>query len=245
MRDYPGMKPHLGALIFLHINKTAGTSLRKTLADNYPADERAFIYPGAVGFWSPEQFDRLTAREKARCRLIMGHIRFGLHESMPVPCRYITVLRDPVDRVLSTYYHHKTNPGTQLHDAINLGGWTVSDYLDRGFPEIDNWMVRFVSGTGKRQWSLTREDLERALVNLRTCFDYVLLQNRFVEGVAMMADYYGWCSSECYSLNASRGRKPKDEHEEGVLRRIRGLNGYDQALYEYVLCHYEQLNHRV
>ena len=45
--------------------------------------------------------------------MFKGHMTFGLHEVLPQTATYITVLRDPVDRVISAFYfmrNYKLHP---------------------------------------------------------------------------------------------------------------------------------------
>jgi hypothetical protein len=35
----------------------------------------------------------------------MGHFGYGIHEAIPGPSRYVTMLRDAPDRVASIYFH--------------------------------------------------------------------------------------------------------------------------------------------
>src|SRR5262245_16845682 len=91
-------------LIFLHIPKPAGTTVHHVLERQFAADE---VYSLAGDSWASyrRDFQRLTLPERKKIRVIKGHMEFGLHELLPQPATYVTVLRHPVDRIMSYYYY--------------------------------------------------------------------------------------------------------------------------------------------
>src|SRR5690349_20650120 len=86
-------------LIFLHIPKTAGISLRQVLINNTPGPAFRIIHPIS----DVERLAALPESERAALELVDGHLYYGIHSLLPRPCRYMTMLRDPVEQVLSLY----------------------------------------------------------------------------------------------------------------------------------------------
>ena len=82
---------------FLHIDKTGGTTLGFPLRHLYGL--RTSLHVGRP----PRAYLQLSPAEKRSIRLIKGHHDFGLHEHAPVPCTYITILRDPIRRMASMH----------------------------------------------------------------------------------------------------------------------------------------------
>ncbi|MEM7529965.1 MAG: hypothetical protein AAF416_20290 [Pseudomonadota bacterium] len=83
------------SLVFMHIIKTAGTALRQALATHYEPDEIA-----------PQQFleemEAVGAEPvRDRYRLMMVHFGYGLATALAP--NMVTVLRDPVERIVSIY----------------------------------------------------------------------------------------------------------------------------------------------
>ncbi|MEO6969971.1 MAG: sulfotransferase family 2 domain-containing protein, partial [Chthoniobacterales bacterium] len=91
------------AVIFLHLPKTAGTTLNRLIEWEYPLSEMYSIDP-VLFRWSAAHLRKLSPDRLKKTRMFKGHMLFGLHEALPQPATYITVLRDPVDRVLSAFY---------------------------------------------------------------------------------------------------------------------------------------------
>ena len=60
---------------------------------------------------------------------------------------YITVLRDPVDRIASHYYYAKRYPTHYLHKEITGRNMSLQDYASaRLSDELDNGQVRMLAG---------------------------------------------------------------------------------------------------
>ncbi|MCI0728869.1 MAG: hypothetical protein L0332_19435, partial [Chloroflexi bacterium] len=73
-------------IIFLHIPKTAGTTLNAILDSYYPREKSYTTYSTPrYPDGSLEELKAFTEAEKARLDLIEGHLAFGVHELLPRP----------------------------------------------------------------------------------------------------------------------------------------------------------------
>src|SRR4051795_5479521 len=80
------------AVIFLHLPKTAGTTLNRLIEWEYPVFETYSIDP--VFFtWSAAHLRKLSPDRLKKIRMFKGHMLYGLHDDLPQPATYITVLR--------------------------------------------------------------------------------------------------------------------------------------------------------
>ena len=85
--------------IFIHIPKTAGTSLRTALASAFQPGEAVFLYPdGATGI-SPTELKALPLLQRSALQFVMGHVYFDTAKSVPRTTEYITTIRNPKDRL--------------------------------------------------------------------------------------------------------------------------------------------------
>ncbi len=112
-------------LVFAHIRKTAGTSLRRVIAGNYSHARYRHLYVSVpktdehapLHDWYRELYhERLTQKERARLVCIASHSANYLLPALDRPFRVITMLRDPVDRVLSRYYFFGREPEWSFKD---------------------------------------------------------------------------------------------------------------------------------
>lgn len=88
-------------IIFLHIPKTAGSSLRQIVEQEYPGDDCLSIYTHRT----PE-FLASIQEDVPKAKAIYGHFSYGIHEFLGIHGRYVTFVRNPINRVLSYYSGH-------------------------------------------------------------------------------------------------------------------------------------------
>ena len=110
------------AVIFLHLPKTAGTTVNRLIEWEYRLSEMYSIDP-VLFEWSAAHLRKLTRDRLKKIRMFKGHMLFGLHEVLPQPATYITVLRDPVDRVISAFYFMRSSTRSIGSSAVKIGRW--------------------------------------------------------------------------------------------------------------------------
>src|SRR5262245_54192798 len=96
VREYPHRLQPSDKLYFLHVYKTAGTTLSHLLERRFRPEE---VCPA-------HQLDELAKMPTAaarRYRLYWGHLGFKLADLVPGEMIYVTMLRNPVEHVVSMY----------------------------------------------------------------------------------------------------------------------------------------------
>ena len=135
-------------LLFLHIPKTAGTSMLTALRNMF-GDSRIVRLTGAATLTS-QPVDDLVATGMADIACVAGHLPAYLLRHHLSRFRPFAILRNPVSRVLSLYrFLHRA-------DAVELArlglqpGFTLVDFLAGTEPElvaqINNGMCRMLGG---------------------------------------------------------------------------------------------------
>jgi hypothetical protein len=217
------------AVIFLHLPKTAGTTLNRLIEWEYPLFEMYSIDP--VFFrWSSAHLWRLPARRLKRTRVFKGHMLFGLHKILPQPATYITVLREPIDRVISAFYFMRSYVLHPFYWKLRRENWTLEDFVRRSPRE--NVQSKIVAG-GDFYSPCTGQILEQAKENLFRYFSVVGLSERFEESLALMKLRFGWKLQRYSSFNVTRARPKKRDLPQSLLDLIVEKNSFDIALYEY------------
>lgn len=130
------------SIVFLHVPKTAGQSVHHFLKHLVGA---ASVAPARVN----EQLYLLSIAELRRYRLFSGHLDWALLDCVQQPKYIFTILRNPVDRILSFYFFLRAEAQKlseeELRRPENQGKHAVlhlscDDYFNGGKPHIRNFL---------------------------------------------------------------------------------------------------------
>ncbi|GAB6846308.1 sulfotransferase family 2 domain-containing protein [Paraburkholderia kururiensis] len=116
-------------IYYLHIPKTGGSSFISFLDAQFRA---ADVCPAQL---LPQLFD-IPGLQLADYRFFRGHLWYGLNTYLKRPLRYITLLRDPVQRTISWYSHVKREVGAYRHHDLITRNWSLLDFVR---DEQTNW----------------------------------------------------------------------------------------------------------
>ena len=228
-------------LIFLHIPKAAGTTLHSILESHYPAANTCSLFDPDI---PAKEFAAWPLEKREPIRLLKGHVAFGLHESLVGETTYITVLRDPIERVKSHYYYAKRYPTHYLHKEITERNMSLKDYATaRLSDELDNGQVRMLAGiVSEKELALgecSARLLQQAQRNIERHFSVTGLAERFDESLALMALRLGWDWTPSYeSLNVA---PEKGQVDAATREAIERANPFDCELYAWAKRRFEEL----
>lgn len=225
--------PNEEVVIFLHVPKTAGTTLNRLIEWEYDLFEMYSLDP--VFFrWSARHLRTLSKRRLNKIRVVKGHMLFGLHQILPRPAIYITVLRDPVERVLSAFYFIRSYKWHPLYWKFKRENWTLEDFVTR-LPR-DNVQCKMVAGAAYEavyEQPCTAEMFEQAKRNLDKHFTVVGLTERFEETLALMKLRFGWKLKFYSRFNVTRYHPKRRDLPQAILKLISEKNTFDIMFYQY------------
>ncbi len=165
---------------------------------------------------------------------------FGIHKRLPQPATYITVLREPVERVISEYYfalHYRLHPQHKRMQNLSLEQYAATT-------PHHNIQCKLLAGLpGPRDFlagDCTEETLAAAKANLAQHFTLAGLTERFDETLALLKVLLGWKLSHYASFNVTRIRPKKEAVPDHVQQVIADRNKYDLAIYEHVIPIFER-----
>lgn len=211
-------------VIFIHIPKSAGSSLSQVARANYRPEELQDHESLAD---RAQPLADLSESQKAKLKAVIGHYYYGIHEGFPGrDVTHVTMLRDPVERVLSSYYFLKTYPGYEP-----VAEMTIKQFID-SYPESRNLQTLMLSGLKDRDdQGLFIPNLERAIQNLNG-FRAVGLTERFEQSVAMIGRALGWSNIEYPRVNVTADKPNSSQVSADDIAYVKKANGLDISLYQ-------------
>lgn len=220
-----GLLPHQPPLsLFLHVPKCGGSSirvqlesLRNDLAFQVLYPERPYEgVPGTVAEAIPPN-----------CELVFGHFLFGLHRLVERPCRYATILRDPVDLALSQYFCAKIVLARPKAVACN----SIFEALVAIPGTFDNLLTRWLSGI-RYPLPLDASAVDRACHHLKTHFDVIGFVDTMDETCGTLARYFGLpIVSRCSNATPESAERAAVDRQV-FTRAAERLLRWDLQLYE-------------
>jgi hypothetical protein len=216
------------ALIFLHVPKTAGTTLNRIIEWQYDPRLIFTIDPHRIRA-TAERFKTLPEERRRRLRCVRGHLTYGVHEYLPQGATYITMLRDPIARFFSTYYFILRRPLHPLHRKLKSKGVGIEDFL-RLTAQRQNMQTMMIAG-GPFVEPCNEQMFEKAKENLTKSFRVVGISERFQDSLILIASSFGWTIPYYENRKVAKGDRPA--YDPAMLERIRECNRYDIELYEF------------
>lgn len=227
----------LNHLFFLHIPKTAGTTLNAVLDDNFEPSSVFDVYTDD----QREQLRRTTYAELAKYNLVRGHVFVADFADIldgPIPFNVFTFLRDPVERVVSEYHFLRTWPKSHIHSFLNDNDISLSEYVTSDRPELRmrgrNAMVNSLSGVGHPS---IEAGMEAAWHHLKNRFLFFGILERFDESVLMLNRYLGLerCFYERQNVRNRQARYPVTPEETAIIQEHNkaDIELYDRAWAEF------------
>jgi hypothetical protein len=227
---------------YVHVQKAAGTEVRERLKRHFAPEA---MYPdrtdGDLLTAAPQvSVTQLLARwavRKEQIELITGHFPYATAELLDADFVSLTVLREPVERVLSHLRHHRRmTPGTEDHSLEAL-------YTEVLTPEFfHNHTVKMFSLTADEvaesaaldRWAFTKaidltpQRLADAKANVERV-DVLGLQDRLEEFCTELTTRFGWDLGPPLHAN----RTPTEDVPLALRRRIADDNALDIELWEH------------
>jgi hypothetical protein len=240
MRNFPAqyqLQPQ-DVLNFSHIPKTAGMTFRTIVEDQFREEETC---PATLN----AQIKPIPAGEFAKYRLFRGHLAYtNLPDLLPPDKRMInvTVLREPIARVISHYEYIRRMPGDPFYAAVK--DMTLEEFAQK-LPAGSlkkNLQTYYLAKL--IQFDLSKlppdEIFELAKQSLDQCA-FVGLVERFQDSLYLLSYIFGWNPIiNTRRENAAKSKSPLDELSATTLAVLKENSAYDIELYQYAKDIFEQ-----
>ena len=213
-------QPVDNTLVFLHLQKCAGTTLHQIIERQY------------TGMYGEETLSKIPLhwwpfeRQLKNILVFKGHFNYGQESRMLIPeielpRTYITLLRNPVDRVLSGYHFH----------FIRYRTYTQYDGQEVSFTEFlkGNYLIN--SNLMTYQLGSHQDNIHRALENLHK-MDIVGIAEEFDAFLDKLNYKMNWSGIEYERCNIQADKMCREDLSDEDYALCLEVNQNDLALYE-------------
>jgi len=211
---------------FIHIPKTAGTTLAQIIASQYPRGSVLTFPDPQIG---DDERARAIRQMPEETRIVAGHLHFGYTELCPRGSRPFTMLRDPVERFISLYYYIGREPKHHHYAAFQRGELRIGELAERQ----GRAQACFIAGMLPKDACPDDELIARATENLEKTIVSVGLTERFDESLLLYNRALGWKVEGYARENVTRNRPTQDRLAPQDLSIIREKSAVDQQVYDF------------
>jgi len=225
-------------LVFIHLRKTAGTTIAYVMRRQYRGHAIDLDAPSIEA--ANQIWNAMPVEQRGRIQCVRGHLPFAPELFAPRATTCFTILRDPVERVVSEYYFNLHNPTIRHHAALVRERITLDQFVSsERFAEVHNAQTRMLGGA---KTGIGPDDLlNLAIANLRERIAMVGISERFDETLLLCRAILGWRRLIYRRVNINRRRPPLAALAPSTRATIERLNSLDRELYQYACKRFEEL----
>lgn len=216
--------------LFVHIPKTAGSSFRTALARHLQPECNINI-EGLRGSKKrnmafAEAIEEFLALDKDKHFVFAsGHLKMAevmrIQKRLDRPVKLLTMLREPVQRVISDYRYQLT-PAHPTHELFSAAFPTLESFVES--PRSQNKMFRYLALPG--------ETVDTAIERLERDFGLIGLVEMYALSMRLCSELIGGKFAVDTSLNVTQATSGNEVAvSEELLDRTRRLNRKDERLW--------------
>ena len=218
--------------IHLHIPKTGGTTLRDIIQRQYQA-EKILMIPKLDE--SEDILKEVSTSQINQLKLIQGHLKYGIHNHFHRRAKYFAIIRDPINRVLSTYYYVLSQKNNPQNLSTSNNQMTIYDYVQSGVnPFLINGQTQLISGkTGNIDNPIIKSEelFSLAKENIANDFLFLGITEMFDETILILKNMLGWHMPYYSIANRTKNKPNYDAVDPTVISFIKEHNQLDIKLY--------------
>jgi len=218
--------------IHLHIPKTGGTTLRDIIQRQYQA-EKILMIPKLDE--SEDILKEVSTSQINQLKLIQGHLKYGIHNHFHRRAKYFAIIRDPINRVLSTYYYVLSQKNNPQNLSTSNNQMTIYDYVQSGVnPFLINGQTQLISGkTGNIDNPIIKSEelFSLAKENIANDFLFLGITEMFDETILILKNMLGWHMPYYSIANRTKNKPNYDAVDPTVISFLKEHNQLDIKLY--------------
>lgn len=222
---------------FMHIGKVGGQAITHELFKKF--------LPNQIFNASSEQMDEIDSSALEKYLLITGHWSYNHVEKLPSRRFLFSMVRDPIDRVVSNYWFLRTFEGssnindTNREMSLLAKKYKLEDFLEQDHPQVRRVIENHQTAFFADDWRITQKRsenslLENAIKNL-SFFDLIGIYEQYdlsMQSLCALLSWGPWPSEKKINVTPYRARLP--ELSSSIIKRIKSLNLLDVELYRII-----------
>jgi hypothetical protein len=198
-------------ILFDHLPKCGGTSLKVYLRAQYPS-KKVFSIDGLNPTASLDKFKKLSRNKRHGYDLVEGHCANDLLGYVHPNSLKITMLRDPVERIISHFFYVKRTPKHYLHSIVVSSAMDLEQFVTSGISaELSNWYTSHFS-------LMSAEEVERQPDRaVAKAFDFVSTQ---YDIIGFLNDYSGFVRQVAERAKFRYANEKEKKMSPWTVRRV-------------------------
>lgn len=231
--------PQPQKVLYEHVPKCGGTTVNDYLRSQY-LNNRIFCIDGVNPSKSIDRFLSLPEKKRHSYNLVHGHGANRLRQYVHPKTLSVTILRDPIDRIISHYHFVLRSPGHYLYNKVTAKNISLIDYATSNLSgELrNNYVCRFLQISTEEAESTPDESIMSAYNILRDEYAVVGIIEDLSSAMNLLASRASFHDEyKPKNLNATIDRPKKMEVDQLTLNAIAEANHLDVRLYGLVKKH--------
>jgi hypothetical protein len=209
----------------LHMPKTGGGSLEYNVYANIPNSN---IYNYTVSPESRLDYSKMPSNDRDAIRYVISK-SYGDHWAFNGGYQYVTIVRNPVDRILSEYFF-SIQGNVHFHKHIIENNLSLIELCELKSSHIFNLQTRLIAGKSKN----SADTLKVAKENIVNSFAAVGILEEFPLFLSLLQKLLGWESIFLVKKNRNRGRPNRKQISKDIIAYLEEKNSLDLELHQFV-----------
>ncbi len=220
-------------ILFAHLAKCGGSTLNEYIKLHFPS-HRLFAIDGKNPLASIEKFKNLSEKSRHKYELICGHSANSLIKFAHPDCLKTTMFREPVERVISSYYYKKNKKSNPLSSKIGVANMDLDKFIDSDWDSSTrNYYIKEFSGLSHKD-ILNDPDkaIAKATDHLLVQYDIIGFLDEYSQFIKILRsranlryEYDGG------KINVTKNKPLAKDIHPSTIEKIKQLNHLDIALY--------------
>ncbi|MDA8678384.1 sulfotransferase family 2 domain-containing protein [Luminiphilus sp.] len=243
MKHYPEKYQEKDFVFFLHIPKTAGTSVTNALQAAFPAEHTlSALQMNNVRKYPEDIF--------LNAQLLCGHFTHNVYGKrlQRQPDFILTFLRDPLQHFISTFFHLKVDPtftytirlvgdkalAEEIHAQVSEQ--SIEEFLEYPHSHLfDNFQTRYlVHGLSSEHGGFGDKELLPVAQDLLLNLPFFGITDRFNDSLRLLSNVMGLRKGLRFAtVNASRNKPSDYAISDHALKNIEQRIDIDRNLYQF------------